>query len=92
MSIPARERKRQVVLRYLAATDFEDGRDYPEREVDSASRCATRTSRRCAATSWRAATWSGSRGIYRRRPVTGWPVDPDDAASTQPRDEASPEE
>jgi DNA-binding HxlR family transcriptional regulator len=32
--IPAQEKKRQVILRYLARTDFEHGRAYPEREVN----------------------------------------------------------
>jgi DNA-binding transcriptional ArsR family regulator len=32
--IPAQERKRQVILRFLAETDFEPGRDYPEKEVN----------------------------------------------------------
>ena len=34
VSIPARERKRRIILRWLATTDFEPDRDYPERDVD----------------------------------------------------------
>jgi DNA-binding transcriptional ArsR family regulator len=33
-SIPAQEKKRLVVLRYLAETVFEPGRSYPEKEVN----------------------------------------------------------
>ena len=32
--IPARERKRHIVLHWLATTDFEPDRDYAERDVD----------------------------------------------------------
>jgi hypothetical protein len=91
-SIPARERKRQVVLRYLAATDFEEGRDYPEREVDQ--RLALR--HRDVAALRRHLVDGGylerQSGIYRRRPVAGWPVDSDDVGVAQPREEASPDE
>ena len=34
VSIPAQERKRQAVLRYLAARCFGEDRPYPEREVN----------------------------------------------------------
>ena len=92
VSIPARERKRQVVLRYLATTDFEDGRDYPERELDQ--RLALR--HRDVAALRRYLVDSGylerQTGIYRRRPMAGWPVDSDDVGAGQPRDEASPDE
>jgi DNA-binding transcriptional ArsR family regulator len=33
-SIPAQEKKRLVILRYLAETVFAEGRDYPEKEVN----------------------------------------------------------
>jgi DNA-binding transcriptional ArsR family regulator len=32
--IPAQEKKRRVILQFLAETDFEPGRAYPEREVN----------------------------------------------------------
>lgn len=34
VSIPAQEKKRQVILRYLLERCFPDDRDYPEREVN----------------------------------------------------------
>ncbi len=71
VSIPARERKRQVVLRYLATTVFEDDREYPEREVDQ--RLALR--HRDVAALRRYLVDSGylerHAGIYRRRPMAG---------------------
>jgi hypothetical protein len=92
VSIPARERKRQVVLRYLATTVFEDDREYPEREVDQ--RLALR--HRDVAALRRYLVDSGylerHSGIYRRRPMAGWPVQADDVSLAQPRDEASPDE
>ena len=91
-TIPARERKRQVILRYLAGHDFEDDRDYPEREVDQ--RLALR--HRDVAALRRYLVDSGylvrQAGIYRRRPMADWPVDPDEGAGGQARREASPEE
>ena len=92
VSIPARERKRQVVLRYLATTVFEDDREYPEREVDQ--RLALR--HRDVAALRRYLVDSGylerHAGIYRRRPMAAWPVDADDVSLAQPRDEARPDE
>jgi hypothetical protein len=92
VSIPARERKRQVVLRYLATTDFEDDREYPEREVDQ--RLALR--HRDVAALRRYLVDSGylerQSGVYRRRPMVGWPVDVDDVSADQPRVEAIPDE
>ena len=91
-TIPARERKRQVILRYLARHDFEEDRDYPEREVDQ--RLALR--HRDVAALRRYLVDAGylerQAGIYRRRPVADWPADPDIGAADQPRDDASPEE
>ena len=92
VSIPARERKRQVVLRYLATTVFEDDREYPEREVDQ--RLALR--HRDVAALRRYLVDSGylerHAGIYRRRPMAAWPVDADGVSLAQPRDEARPDE
>lgn len=99
-SIPARERKRQVVLRYLASTDFEEGRDYPERDVNM--RLASR--HRDVAALRRYLVDGGylerHAGTYRRRPQAAWPGDaeaarPGDAepaVSDQARRPASPEE
>ncbi len=95
-TIPAKERKRQVVLRYLASTDFEEGRDYPEREVDQ--RLALR--HRDVAALRRSLVDSRylerQAGIYRRRPMADWSVDQDDQDDqddqVQPRGAASPEE
>ena len=76
-SIPAKERKRQVVLRFLAETDFEDGREYPEREVDQ--RLALRHPDVAAIRRYLVDGRYLERqaGIYRRRPIADWPVDPD---------------
>jgi len=91
-TIPARERKRQVILRYLAATDFDEGRDYPEREVDQ--RLALRNRDVAALRRYLVDSRYLSReaGTYRRRPMADWPVDPDEANAAQARDEVSPEE
>lgn len=91
-SIPARERKRQVVLRYLASTGFEDGRDYPEREVDM--RLALR--HRDVAALRRYLVDGGylarEAGIYRRRPIDEWPVDQDEESPGQPLADRRPDE
>jgi len=91
-TIPARERKRQVILRYLAEHDFEVDRDYPEREVDQ--RLALR--HRDVAALRRYLVDSGymqrQTGIYRRRPMADWPLDPDEAAADQARRDPRPEE
>jgi hypothetical protein len=50
VSIPARDRKRQVVLRWLAQTCFTEDRAYPEKEVNVRLASSIRTSRRCAVT------------------------------------------
>lgn len=91
VSIPAKERKRQVVLRYLAESDFEDGIRYPERDVDM--RLAMR--HRDVAALRRYLVDGGylerSAGIYQRRPVAVWPGDQDALPADQPRGAASPE-
>lgn len=86
VSIPARERKRQVVLRYLAERDFDEGAAYPERDVDM--RLALR--HRDVAALRRYLVDGGflerSAGIYRRRPISEWPVDQhDDQRAGVPR-------
>ena len=77
-TIPARERKRQVILRYLAEHDFEDGREYPEREVGQ--RLALRHRDVAALRRYLVDSGYMSReaGVYHRRPVVDWPVDPDE--------------
>jgi hypothetical protein len=97
-SIPAKERKRQVVLRFLAETDFEDGREYPEREVDQ--RLALRNRDVAAIRRYLVDGRYLERqaGIYRRRPIADWPVDPVDPGDPgtpgagQGRGVASPDE
>jgi hypothetical protein len=91
-TIPARERKRQVVLRFLAATDFEEDRDYPERDVDM--RLALRHRDVAALRRYLVdGRYLGREaGIYRRRPMTDWPIDPDEASLDQPLADRSPEE
>ena len=86
-SIPARERKRQVILRYLASTDLEEGREYPEREIDQ--RLALRHRDVAALRRYLVDSryLERSAGIYRRRPMRDWPVDQDDP---RPSDEAAP--
>jgi hypothetical protein len=92
--IPARERKRHIVLRWLATTDFEPGRGYPERDVDM--RLALR--HRDVAALRRSLVDGGylSRedGIYRLRPEEDWPADPEaDRVSAAPvSSRAIPEE
>ena len=92
VSIPARERKRQVVLRYLATTDLEDGRDYPERELDQLLALRHRDVAALRRYLVDGGYLERHAGIYRRRPMAGWPVDADDISAAQLRDEASPEE
>ena len=91
-TIPARERKRQVILRYLAEHDFEDGRDYPEREVDQ--RLALRQRDVAALRRYLVDSryLERSAGIYRRRPMTDWPIDPDEGGVGQAPLDASPDE
>ncbi len=90
--IPAKERKRQVILRHLAATDFEDGRDYPEREVNQ--RLALRHRDVAALRRYLVdgRYLARQKGIYRRTPMVDWPADPGDAGVRQPRPAASPDE
>ncbi|MCY7419583.1 MAG: DUF2087 domain-containing protein [Chloroflexi bacterium] len=91
-TIPARQRKRQVILRYLATTDFEDGRAYPEREVDQ--RLALRHRDVAALRRYLVDSRYLTReaGIYRRRPMADWPIDPDEGSPDQPLADRSPEE
>jgi DNA-binding HxlR family transcriptional regulator len=72
--IPAHEKKRRIVLRYLTETAFEDGRDYPEKEVNQLLAL-----RHPDVAALRRYLVDGgylerSRGIYRRLPVDRWPA------------------
>ena len=75
--IPARERKRHIVLHWLATTAFEPDRDYAERDVDM--RLALRHRDVAALRRYLVdgRYLSRSEGVYRRRPETDWPADPD---------------
>jgi hypothetical protein len=77
VSIPARERRRNIVLQWLATTAFEPDRDYPERDVDM--RLALRHRDVAALRRYlvEARYLSRTDGVYRRRPETDWPADPD---------------
>lgn len=92
VSIPAQQRKRRVVLRWLASTDFQDGEEVPERDVDVrlASRHADVAALRRYLVEEHYLARAG--GIYRRRPVADWPRDPADVAVTPAQDDRSPDE
>lgn len=90
VSIPARERKRRIVLEWLATAAFEPGEAYPERDVDM--RLALRhrdvaALRRYLVESRYLARASG---VYRLCPETDWPADPD--ADTLPSASGNPQE
>lgn len=89
VGIPARERKRNIVLQWLATTDFELDREYPERDVDM--RLALRHRDVAALRRYlvEGRYLSRADGIYRRRPETDWPADPD--ADVVPAAAPSPE-
>jgi DNA-binding transcriptional ArsR family regulator len=72
-SIPAQEKKRLVVLRYLAETVFEPDRDYPEKEVNQ--RLAVLHPDVAALRRYLVDEGFMQRaaGIYRLRPVDDWP-------------------
>ncbi len=75
-SIPAQEKKRLVILRYLAETAFEPGRSYPEKEVNMALALRHRD----VAALRRHLVDSGfmrrEAGIYELRPASEWPPAP----------------
>ncbi len=94
VSIPARERKRHIVLQWLTTTDLEPDREYSERDVDMrlALRHRDVASLRRYLVESRYLSRAG--GIYRRRPEADWPADPDAdvAAPARPASPESPEE
>ena len=74
--IPAQEKKRAVILRYLAETVFEPDRDYPEKEVNQllALRHPDVASLRRYLVDNR--YMQRERGVYRLNPRQGW-LDPE---------------
>jgi hypothetical protein len=72
-TIPAHDRKRQVILRWLATAWFEPGRDYPEKEVNMilALRNPDVASLRRYLVD--AHYMERAAGIYRLRPESDWP-------------------
>jgi hypothetical protein len=77
VSIPARERKRRIVLQWIATTELVPGRDYPERDLDM--RLALRHRDVAALRRYlvEGRYLSRTDGIYRLRPEAEWPADPD---------------
>jgi hypothetical protein len=87
--VPARERKRQVILRWIAMTDFGPDRAYPEREVDMRLALRHRDVAALRRSLVDSRYLSRADGVYRLRPEADWPADPDaDIAPSVP----SPEE
>ena len=72
--IPAQHKKRLVVLRYLARTDFRQGEAIPERDVNM--RLALRNPDVAALRRYLVENgfMERSGGIYRLRPEEGWPA------------------
>jgi DNA-binding transcriptional ArsR family regulator len=72
--LPAQVKKELVVLRYLAETVFEPGRDYPEKEVNQllALRHADVAALRRYLVDH--GFMSRERGVYRLRPMSHWPT------------------
>jgi DNA-binding transcriptional ArsR family regulator len=73
-TIPAGERKRLLVLRFLAESAFEPGRDYPEREVNML--LALRYPDVAALRRYLvdAGFMQRAAGVYRLRPESDWPT------------------
>jgi hypothetical protein len=72
--IPVQDKKRQIILRFLAETDFEPDRSYPEKEVNQ--RLALRNPDVAALRRYLvdARYMQRQAGIYRLRPRTEWPM------------------
>jgi DNA-binding transcriptional ArsR family regulator len=73
LSIPAQHAKRLVILRYLAATAFETGREYPEKEVNMALALRhpdVASLRRYLVDE---GFMTRAAGVYRLRPEGDWP-------------------
>lgn len=90
VSIPARERRRRIVLQWVASVDFEPGVAYPERDVDM--RLAQRHGDVAALRRHlvEGGYMSREAGVYRLRPEADWPADPD--ADALPSSSGSPSE
>lgn len=92
--IPAQEKKRQVILRFLAETVFVEGRDYPEKEVNQL--LALRHSDVAALRRYLVDGGYMERpaGIYRLRPRESWPTleasDPDEVPGRGGRRDRAP--
>ena len=73
-SIPAQLKKRQVVLRFLARTDFRQGEALPEKEVNM--RLALRHPDVAALRRYLVENgyMDAEDGIYRLQPEHGWPT------------------
>jgi hypothetical protein len=76
-SIPARERKRNIILQWLATTDFEPDREYPERDVDMRLALRHRDVAALRRSLVEGHYLARADGVYRRRPEADWPADPD---------------
>jgi DNA-binding transcriptional ArsR family regulator len=81
--LPAQRKKEIIILRYLAETDFEPDRDYPEKEVNAifALRHPDVASLRRYMIDHGFMT--REHRVYRLRPVSEWP------STEEPRDEAA---
>jgi hypothetical protein len=90
--IPARERKRRIVLQWLAEVDFEPGRAYPERDVDMRLALRHRDVAALRRHLVDGRYLSRADGIYRRRPEADWPADPEADALPSSDVPGSPEE
>lgn len=73
-SIPAQERKRQVILRYLAQTVFESDREYPEKEVNMRLALLHPDVASLRRYLVDLGYMSRSAGIYKLQPASEWPA------------------
>jgi hypothetical protein len=93
VSIPARERKRQIVLRWIATTDLEPGREYAERDLDMRLALRHRDVAALRRHLVEGRYLSRADGRYRLRPEADWPVDASaDEVPAAPGSDASPQE
>lgn len=73
-SIPAQERKRQVILRYLAQTVFVSDREYPEKEVNMRLALLHPDVASLRRYLVDLGYMSRSAGIYKLQPASEWPA------------------
>lgn len=76
-TIPAQERKKLVVLRYLAETAFPEDRDYPEKEVNQRLALVHPDVAALRRYLVDKPFMSRAAGVYRMRPREEWPDQPD---------------